>query len=67
MFAAAIATSLAMAAPAMAHPITPPGQDGTVAFAGGTTPAHSLGLACAEDVSPAVGFLPLECTIGFGR
>jgi hypothetical protein len=63
---AAVATSLALtAAPALAHPVQPPGHDGaTVAFAGGSTPAHTLGLACAEDRSPAIGFLPLECVLG---
>lgn len=62
----AVATSLAMtAAPALAHPVQPLGRDGdTVAFAGGSTPAHTLGLACAENVSPAIGFLPLDCTLG---
>jgi hypothetical protein len=38
-----------------------------VASAGGATPAHTLGLACAENIWPAIGFLDLECTIGFGR
>jgi len=66
---AAIATSLAIgAAPAMAHPITPPGLDGaTATFAGGASPGHSLGLACAENVSEAIGFLDIPCTIGQGE
>lgn len=68
VLAAAVATSLAMAAaPALAHPVTPPGHDGeVVAFTGAESPAHGLGLACAEDLSPAIGFLPLECTLGPG-
>ncbi len=67
--ASAALLALAAAAPASAHPVDPPGNDrGVVTAAGGQTPAHSLGLACAAERSPAIVVLTqLECTIGWGR
>lgn len=65
VLAVAAAMSVMMAAPAGAHPVTPPGHGGdVVAFAGGSTPAHTKGLACAEDRSPAIGALPIPCVLG---
>lgn len=67
---ATLAATAAIALPASAHPVKPPGLGGDtqVAFSGGgSTVPHPLGLACAEDRSPAIAFLPLDCTIGFGR
>ena len=65
----AVLTALAMmAAPAGAHPVKPPGLGGEtqVAFAGGSSGAHSKGVACAENVSPAIGTLPIPCTVAKG-
>lgn len=70
ILAAAAAASAVLALPASAHPVQPPGLGGdvAVAFAGsGSTVPHTLGLACAEDRSPAIAFLPPECVIGFGQ
>ena len=66
-FLMAALTALAMmATPAAAHPITPPGQSSAVTFAGGASNGHTNGLACAENVSPAVGFLDIACTVAKG-
>jgi hypothetical protein len=70
ILAAAVAASAILAMPASAHPVNPPGLGGDtqVAFSGsGSSVPHTLGLACAEDRSPAIAFLPPECVIGFGR
>lgn len=66
--ASAALLALTMAAPASAHPVDPPGNEkGVVAFAGGSSPAHTKGLACASLKSKAVQELPIPCNIGFGR
>jgi hypothetical protein len=67
--ASAALLALAVAAPASAHPVNPPGNEkGNVAFAGGSSPAHTKGLACASYKSQAIVVLPaLDCTIGWGR
>ena len=72
LMAALIALAM-MAAPAAAHPVTPPGLGGDqqVSFAGqGSGVPHSLGLACASEASPAISLFPagdpLECTLKGG-
>jgi hypothetical protein len=57
------------ASQAGAHPITPRGLGGaTATFAGGDAPGHVKGLACAEEVSPAIGAFDVACTVApFGQ
>lgn len=55
-----------MAAPAAAQSITPPEQSGAVTFVGGTSNGHTNALACAENASPAIGFLDIDCTVAKG-